>query len=145
MTTPIHWEDGRVPYSDIFNDKYFCQHNGYEDARHVFCDGNDLARRFKALDPAAPSTFTIIETGFGTGLDCCVACQTWDALAPLNWKFRFISLEKYPLTGYRTRAHHSVHIILCDGKNNAGKRIFSRVSLAEQLIDILLHEHGAAV
>lgn len=41
--------------------------------------------------------FTIIETGFGTGLDLCCAWEAWDAFAPASWKLSFVSLELFPV------------------------------------------------
>ncbi len=93
----VHWDVHGVPYSTVFDDKYFCKDNGYEEARHVGCGGNALQERFSGLDPAAPGTFTIIETGFGTGLDFCCAWELWDQYAPKSWLLRFISIELYPL------------------------------------------------
>jgi tRNA 5-methylaminomethyl-2-thiouridine biosynthesis bifunctional protein len=96
--SPLRWDEGGVPYSTLFDDKYFCTRNGYADARHVFCDGNDLTARFKELDPSAKGVFTIGETGFGTGLDFCAARQLWEECAPASWSLHFVSLERYPLS-----------------------------------------------
>ncbi|MBF0619403.1 MAG: tRNA (5-methylaminomethyl-2-thiouridine)(34)-methyltransferase MnmD [Candidatus Omnitrophica bacterium] len=94
----IIWDNAGAPHSAMFGDKYFCLEDGYEEARHVNCAGNALEARFKALDPNVPGTFTIIETGFGTGLDFCCAWQEWEAFAPESWTLRFLSLELYPLS-----------------------------------------------
>lgn len=93
----LRWDTNEVPYSVVFDDKYFCTDNGYEDALHVFCRGNRLEERFAALDASVSGEFVIVETGFGTGLDCCTAWVLWDRSAPLSWRLHFISLERYPL------------------------------------------------
>lgn len=95
----ISWDENGVPCSRVFDDKYFCQQNGYADAVHIFCDGNDLPERFSRLDPQQAGEFTIIETGFGTGLDFCCAWQVFEAHAPASWRLRFVSLERYPISG----------------------------------------------
>ncbi len=94
----IRWDIHGVPYSTIFNDKYFCTQNGYEESLYVSCQGNNLKQRFSELDPGIKGTFTIIETGFGTGLSFCCAWQLWQQWAPVSWMLQFISIELYPLS-----------------------------------------------
>ncbi|NTV29505.1 MAG: tRNA (5-methylaminomethyl-2-thiouridine)(34)-methyltransferase MnmD [Candidatus Omnitrophica bacterium] len=94
----ITWDDNGAPRSVRFDDKYFCQENGYDEAIYVCCNLNALEARFKALPVESPGTFTIVETGFGTGLDFCCARQVWEANAPPSWIMHFISLERYPLS-----------------------------------------------
>jgi tRNA 5-methylaminomethyl-2-thiouridine biosynthesis bifunctional protein len=93
----VRWDEKNVPYAAAFDDHYFCADNGYEEAVHVGVLGNALPERFRALDPKRPGTFTIIETGFGTGLDLCCAWEAWDAFAPASWALSFVSLELYPV------------------------------------------------
>jgi tRNA 5-methylaminomethyl-2-thiouridine biosynthesis bifunctional protein len=93
----VRWDEKGVPYGTAFDDHYFCADNGYEEAVHVGVLGNALPERFKGLDPDRPGTFTVIETGFGTGLDFCCAWEAWDAAAPASWTLSFISLELYPV------------------------------------------------
>jgi tRNA 5-methylaminomethyl-2-thiouridine biosynthesis bifunctional protein len=94
----VTWDEHGMPHSVVFDDKYFCKDCGYEEALYVACQGNRLRERFSALDPAVKGTFTIIETGFGTGLDFCCAWQLWDECAPASWVLHFISVELYPLS-----------------------------------------------
>jgi tRNA 5-methylaminomethyl-2-thiouridine biosynthesis bifunctional protein len=94
----IRWDAKGNPHSTLFKDKYFCTQNGYEESRHVAIQGNNLRERFSQLDPQNPGTFTIIETGFGTGLTFCCPWQLWEECAPKSWKLHFISIELYPLT-----------------------------------------------
>ena len=94
----VKWDKQGLPYSTIFDDKYFCTENGYEETLHVSCHGNQLKERFAKLDPAQKGTFTIIETGFGTGLSFCCAWEIWDQIAPRSWALHFISIELFPLS-----------------------------------------------
>jgi tRNA 5-methylaminomethyl-2-thiouridine biosynthesis bifunctional protein len=99
MVSPlIKWDSQGTPYSVVFDDMYFCAVNGYEDALYIFCGGNHLEERFKGLDPAVKGVFTIVETGFGTGLIFCVAWKLWNEYAPASWILNFLSIEKYPLS-----------------------------------------------
>jgi len=108
----IKWDSQGTPYSVVFDDMYFCAVNGYEDALYVFCGGNHLEERFKNLDPARAGVFTIVETGFGTGLIFCVAWKLWNEHAPVSWKLNFLSVEKYPLPLAELKQALSVWTIL---------------------------------
>lgn len=94
----IRWNEHGVPHSVAFDDQYFCKDNGYEEGIHVCCHGNSLRGRFLKLDPALKGTFTILETGFGTGLDFCCAWELWDQCAPSSWTLHFLSVELFPLS-----------------------------------------------
>lgn len=90
----IEWRDNQ-PFSKHFNDVYFSTDNGLAETDYVFLQGNDLQNRWQTL----PSeTFTIVETGFGTGLNFLAATQLWLNTAPAKAKLHFVSVEKYPLT-----------------------------------------------
>ncbi|MEZ5920756.1 MAG: bifunctional tRNA (5-methylaminomethyl-2-thiouridine)(34)-methyltransferase MnmD/FAD-dependent 5-carboxymethylaminomethyl-2-thiouridine(34) oxidoreductase MnmC [Parvularculaceae bacterium] len=66
----LDWTDG-VPRSADFDDIYFSGY-GLSETRHVFLDGNDLARRFDG----APG-FSIGELGFGSGLNMLAVADLW--------------------------------------------------------------------
>ncbi len=98
MSSFIRWDAKGVPHSITFRDKYFCTQNGYEECCYVSDQGNSLRERFLKLDPYVKGTFTIIETGFGSGLSFCCAWQLWEQSAPASWTLHFISIELYPLS-----------------------------------------------
>lgn len=85
-----------IPYSKKFNDIYFDTRDGIAETDYVFLQSNRLPERFQAL---TSSSFTIVETGFGTGLNFLRTCNLWqqsqssDSTAQLN----FISIEQYPI------------------------------------------------
>ena len=91
--TQLEWHEGQ-PYSSQFGDVYFSRESGLEETRHVFLQHNQLAERWQALKQ--PS-FTIVETGFGTGLNFLCAWQLWTQTAPAHAKLHFVSIEKFPL------------------------------------------------
>jgi tRNA 5-methylaminomethyl-2-thiouridine biosynthesis bifunctional protein len=82
------------PYSLDFNDIYFNSDNGLQETEYVFIEHNQLKQRFAALEN---SHFTIIETGFGTGLNFLVLAAHWLALASPSARLHYISIEKFPL------------------------------------------------
>ncbi|MES2579253.1 MAG: tRNA (5-methylaminomethyl-2-thiouridine)(34)-methyltransferase MnmD [Pseudomonadota bacterium] len=98
-SSPVEWrvdQDGLAqPYSSIFQDVYYSSDNGLLETDYVFLQGNNLTPRWQQL---ATQTFTIIETGFGTGLNFLCAAQLWLHHAPENTSLHFISTEKYPLS-----------------------------------------------
>ncbi len=94
----IRWDEKGVPHSLYFRDKYFCTQNGYEEYKHISGHGNGLQDRFTKLNPLENGTFTIIETGFGTGMCFCCIWELWDRFAPKSWQLHFISIELYPLS-----------------------------------------------
>ena len=90
----VSGNDGQSqPYSLDFNDIYFKTDDGLQETEHVFIAQNRLAQRF-----AAPnlSSFTIIETGFGTGLNFLVVSALWLKLAPKTASLHYIGIEKTP-------------------------------------------------
>ncbi len=85
-----------LPVSLAFDDVYFSKTGGLDESNYVFLSGNHLPIRFKNLKEN--QKFTIIETGFGTGLNFLATCLLWSSLAPKNARLYFVSTEKFPLT-----------------------------------------------
>lgn len=83
-----------VPWAAQFQDIYHSASGGLAQARHVFLAGNSLPERWRGRD-----SFTILETGFGLGLNFLAA---WDALradAHAPSRLHFVSVERHPFTG----------------------------------------------
>jgi tRNA 5-methylaminomethyl-2-thiouridine biosynthesis bifunctional protein len=94
MPAQLSWRDG-LPYSNKFQDVYFSSDNGVLETEYVFLQGNDLPTRWQQADL---KQFTIIETGFGTGLNFLCAAKLWLSVAPEHVVLHFVSVEKYPLS-----------------------------------------------
>jgi tRNA 5-methylaminomethyl-2-thiouridine biosynthesis bifunctional protein len=90
----LDWQNGHL-YSARFGDVYFSRDSGLEEKQYVFLQGNRLADRFGSLQPG--TTFSIGETGFGTGLSFLCAWQLFDEVASPGASLDFFSVEKYPL------------------------------------------------
>lgn len=128
----LKWNN-QQPYSLDFEDVYYSLDNGLAETDHVFIHHNQLIERFKQLDTQVSEspTFTIIETGFGTGLNFFCAAQHFLAHAPANASLHFISTECLPLTledftkanqhwmlfGQMIKALSSAYTELSDGLN----------------------------
>lgn len=94
----LSYQKDGAPYCQRFDDIYFESESGYLQSDFVFIQKNNIKRRLQT----AKKTFTVAETGFGTGLNFLLTLQAYQKaqlasstpLPPLH----FISVEKYPLT-----------------------------------------------
>jgi tRNA 5-methylaminomethyl-2-thiouridine biosynthesis bifunctional protein len=142
----IKWINNN-PQSIDFNDIYFSTEDGLKEADYVFIKQNHLEKRFQSL---SLNQFTIIETGFGTGLNFLVACKLWLELAPKNANLHYISVEKFPLSpADLARAHAfwpqfseiSTTLLQRYSALTSGANLFSmaegRIQLTLQIGDVL--------
>lgn len=79
--------------SSQFDDVYFSADDGMAETHHVFLEGNNLPSAWQGRD-----SFTIAETGFGTGLNFLCAWKMFEETAEPDQRLHFISVEKYPLS-----------------------------------------------
>jgi tRNA U34 5-methylaminomethyl-2-thiouridine-forming methyltransferase MnmC len=94
----LEWRDHQ-PYSAQFGDIYFSSDNGLLESEYVFLQGNRLAERWQAYARQRTKfEFTIIETGFGTGLNFLNSAKLWLETVSADATLHFISVEKYPLS-----------------------------------------------
>ena len=93
----LAFRDG-VPCSTDYDDVYFAREGGLDEVRHVFLAGNDLPDRWQN----APS-FTIGETGFGTGLNFLLSVAEWRRQAPAPARLHYVSVEKHPFRSEQLR------------------------------------------
>ncbi len=82
-----------APRSEQFDDIYFSAIDGLEEVSHIFLKGNNLPEAWEKK-----KTFTIAETGFGTGLNFFSVWKLFEETAEPEHCLDFISIEKYPLT-----------------------------------------------
>lgn len=87
---PAFLEDGTL-YSASYRDVYASADGAVAETRHVFLGGNGLPFRWQA-----GSAFTIIETGFGAGLNFLATWSAWRAHAPGGARLHYLSVEKHP-------------------------------------------------
>jgi tRNA 5-methylaminomethyl-2-thiouridine biosynthesis bifunctional protein len=88
----LDWDE-TTPQSREHGDIYFSRDGGVAETHHVFLHGNQLPQRWQNTD-----SFTIAETGFGTGLNFLCAVDLFLKTAPAAARLQFISVEKQPLT-----------------------------------------------
>jgi tRNA 5-methylaminomethyl-2-thiouridine biosynthesis bifunctional protein len=91
-----------TPYSPEFGDVYHSAASGPGQARHVFLHGNDLPTRW-----ARASVFTIVETGFGLGLNFLATWEAWRADPQRCARLHFVSVERHPFTAPDLEVMHA--------------------------------------
>lgn len=82
-----------IPYAEAYGDLYHAAHGGLEQASHVFLAGNGLPERW-----ANRHRFTIIETGFGIGLNFLATWQAWRDDPHRSSRLHYLAIEKHPFT-----------------------------------------------
>ena len=91
-----------TPYSEEYRDVYHSAEGGPAQARHVFLAGNGLPLRWQAR-----RSFTILETGFGLGLNFLATWQAWRDDAQRCERLHFVSIEKHPFTRHDLGVLHA--------------------------------------
>ena len=90
-----------TPYSPAYGDVYHSADSGPGQARHVFLGGNELPRRW-----AHARVFTILETGFGLGLNFLATWHAWRADPARCERLHYVSIEKHPFAREALAALH---------------------------------------
>jgi tRNA 5-methylaminomethyl-2-thiouridine biosynthesis bifunctional protein len=80
-----------TPYSAAFDDVYHSSEGGAAQAMHVFLGGNGLPGRWRN-----GASFTILETGFGLGLNFLATWQAWREDPARPAKLHYVAIEKHP-------------------------------------------------
>ncbi len=80
-----------TPYSPNFNDIYHSADGGPGQAHHVFLRGNRLPDRWRNRE-----RFTILETGFGTGLNFLATWAAWRDDPQACRTLHYLAVEKHP-------------------------------------------------
>ncbi len=80
-----------MPYSATYRDIYHSSDGGVEQARHVFLAGNGLPERWRGC-----RNFTIVEIGFGLGLNFLTTWDAWRRDPQGAQRLHYISCELHP-------------------------------------------------
>lgn len=92
MTEPVNWLSDGNPQSPRFNDLYRSRSGGVKQALTVFLGGCGLPERWRGRDQ-----FTLLETGFGLGLNFLTTWAAWQADEQRCDALHFVSVEAYPV------------------------------------------------
>ena len=88
----LYWQKGQIPASHRFSDVYFSSDDGLKESRHVFLKAIDAPKIWQNKEH-----FTLLENGFGTGLNFAATCLEWLKTARTDARMTYIATEKYPL------------------------------------------------
>ena len=98
MTDPLipavlAFRDNGTPFSPLYDDIYHSAVGGLEQAHYVFLRGNSLPDRWQGR-----RVFTVLETGFGMGINFLMTWAAWRADSSRCERLHFVSTEKHPFT-----------------------------------------------
>lgn len=102
--TPAHIlfnEDG-TPHATAYNDVYHSASGGLEQARHVFLNGNRVLERW-----SGGARFSILETGFGLGINFLATWQAWRNDPQRPGTLHYFAVEKHPPTVAQLEQAHA--------------------------------------
>ncbi|MEW5770486.1 MAG: bifunctional tRNA (5-methylaminomethyl-2-thiouridine)(34)-methyltransferase MnmD/FAD-dependent 5-carboxymethylaminomethyl-2-thiouridine(34) oxidoreductase MnmC [Pseudomonadota bacterium] len=85
------WDAAGTPVSPDYGDVYHAAASGPGQARHVFLGGNGLPARW-----GGQQRFTILENGFGTGLNFLATWAAWQADPQACERLHYLAVEKHP-------------------------------------------------
>lgn len=96
--TSLEFLDDGTPRSALYDDVYHSSDGGPDQARHVFLAGNDLPQRWRNR-----AVFTVLETGFGLGLNFLATWHAFHNDPKAAAALHFVSVEAHPLKGDELR------------------------------------------
>lgn len=80
-----------IPRSEEYGDVYHSADGGPAQAKHVFLAGNGLPERWRGR-----TSFTIVETGFGLGINFLAVCAALLEDPRASSRLHYVSVEKHP-------------------------------------------------
>ena len=89
----VAFRDDGTPYSPLYGDIYHSAVGALAQARYVFLQGNGLPERWQGR-----RTFTVLETGFGIGINFLTTWAAWRGDSARCEHLHFVSIEKHPFS-----------------------------------------------
>jgi tRNA 5-methylaminomethyl-2-thiouridine biosynthesis bifunctional protein len=93
--SPVHWLPDGTPHNPRFDDRYRGDGDdglgGIAQARHVFLGGCGLPEAWRGAD-----NWTLLETGFGLGLNFLATWQAWRADPQAPRHLHYVAIEAWP-------------------------------------------------
>jgi tRNA 5-methylaminomethyl-2-thiouridine biosynthesis bifunctional protein len=110
MTDPLipavlAFRDNGTPFSPLYDDIYHSAVGGLEQAEYVFLRGNGLPERWRRR-----RIFSVLETGFGMGINFLTTWAAWRADPARCERLHFVSTEKHPFTQADLRSVYAATI-----------------------------------
>ena len=89
---PVMWMPDGSPHSPRFNDRYRSRSGGVMQASAVFLAGTGLPAAWRGRD-----RFSVLETGFGLGVNFLCTWAAWEADPQRCGSLQFASVEAFPV------------------------------------------------
>jgi len=126
MSELVVWMDDGSPHSPRFNDRYRSRTGGLAQACTVFLAGCDLPQRW-----CGRTQFTVLETGFGLGLNFLTTWAVWEPDTQRCNSLNFVSVEAYPVSASDILRNVHAH----DSASEQTPALLERVQvLAQELV-----------
>lgn len=93
---PLVFDESGAPTSTLYGDVFRSRTGAWAEARAVFVEGCDLTRRWNAPG-VRPASFTVLELGFGLGVNFLATLHAWRGQAPPGMRLHYVSIEAHPL------------------------------------------------
>jgi tRNA 5-methylaminomethyl-2-thiouridine biosynthesis bifunctional protein len=93
MYESVDWSEDGSPQSPRFGDRYHSCSGAVSQTVNVFLQGCGLPQRWRGK-----KQFTVLETGFGLGLNFLTIWATWEADPQRCDQLQFCSIEAYPVS-----------------------------------------------
>jgi tRNA 5-methylaminomethyl-2-thiouridine biosynthesis bifunctional protein len=93
------------PYSPEYGDIYHSIVGSLAQSHYVFLQGNGLPGRWQGRQ-----TFTVLETGFGMGINFLTTWAAWRADPARSERLHFVSIEKHPFSTDDLRRAYAVTV-----------------------------------
>lgn len=100
----LSFRDDGTPWSETYQDIYHSNCGGLAQARAVFVAGNELPTRWQGREH-----FTIVETGFGLGLNFLATWAAWRLDPARCERLHFVSTELHPFPRDDLATAHAAH------------------------------------
>ena len=101
----VAFRDDGTPYSPLYGDIYHSAVGALAQARYVFLQGNGLPERWQGR-----RAFTVLETGFGIGINFLTTWAAWQGDSAHCEHLHFVSIEKHPLSADDLRRAYATTI-----------------------------------
>ncbi|MBN9426520.1 MAG: tRNA (5-methylaminomethyl-2-thiouridine)(34)-methyltransferase MnmD, partial [Burkholderiales bacterium] len=101
---PLSFDESGAPLSSLYGDVFRSRAGAGDEALAVFVDGCGLRERWMEAAPAFPAVFTVLELGFGLGVNFLSTLRAWrectarGGAAARGMRLHYVSVEAHPLT-----------------------------------------------
>lgn len=95
---PLVFDESGTPFSTLYGDVFRSRAGAWGEAREVFVEGCDLPHRWAQAVAGRPgASYTIVELGFGIGVNFLATLAAWREVAGTGPRLHYVSIEAHPL------------------------------------------------